>query len=313
MSNKTEITNSSRSPSAPARKLTVDFSKPSALVIIIAGKGSRSKEFAIHQEIISFYSPVLAAAFKDGCPSFELVDVEVEIFGLLSHWFYTQEIRLADPDAAKKSKNVVKSHLIPMAKLWSLAQRCDIPGLQNTVMSRMVPVLDNINMVDVASFIMFVYSDENTKDTPLRALAIYFAATLTPELLVSIRDLAPRELLFDLGMAFLQHNDLAHNSSRYEVADANMFHVGIPEVEEELLEDELSDLSGEDPESEDEDADEDALEEHFIDDATIIAEEVVEMAAPCDENFQREDGAEVDMEEDLVEDEAECGSDGLFN
>ncbi|KAG4429674.1 hypothetical protein IFR05_014845 [Cadophora sp. M221] len=288
---------------ATTRGPKLDFTKPSALVTIIAGKPPRSREFSVHQDVISFYSPVFAALFAQSC-TIELANAEVEIFGLLSHWLYTQEIRLADPDPTKKSKNVLKTHLLPLTKLWNLAQRCDMPSLQNTVMSRIVPILDVVSMADVMAFIMYVYGAKNTKDTSIRAIALHHASqNLTPELLNTIRESAPRELLYDISVTFARHNDFTHNSDRYEMANPKKFHVGIPEVEEELLEDELNELDCEDPIGEDEDEDEDALQEHFHDDADEIAEQVLEMVVPCDGDFQKEDGAEVDQDEELVEDE----------
>ncbi|KAH7304867.1 hypothetical protein BKA65DRAFT_560360 [Rhexocercosporidium sp. MPI-PUGE-AT-0058] len=299
-----ENTSPSRNPVAAARGPKVDFTKPSFLVTIVAGNGPHCKKFAVHHEVICFYSPAFASIFADGCVSIELTDVEVEIFGLLSHWLYTQEIRLADPETNKKSKNVLKTHLLPLAKLWNLAQHYDMPGLQNTVMSRIVPILDTINIVDVTAFIMYVYGADNTKDTPLRALAIHHAShSLTPELLRSFRDSAPRELLYDMSMAYAKHNDVRHNSDRHNIANPNKFHVGIPEVEEDLFGEELNELDCEDPVDQDEEEDEDAMQEHFHDDANEIAEHVLEMALPCDGDFQKEEGADVDQDEELVEDE----------
>ncbi|KAH9210160.1 hypothetical protein DL95DRAFT_466062 [Leptodontidium sp. 2 PMI_412] len=298
------ITGSSYAAAAATQRPKMDFTKPSALVTIIVGKVPRSREFAVHHEVISFYSPFFAALFAQGCTSIELADVEVEIFGLLSHWLYTQEFRLVDPNPTKQSKNVLETHLLPLAKLWNLAQRCDMPGLQNTVMNRIVPILDVIDMVDVTAFIMYVYGVQNTKDTPIRALALHHASqNLTPELLKTIRESAPRELLYEISLGFARHNDVTHNSDLYEVVNPNKFHVGIPEIEDELLEEELNELDCKDPIGEDEDEDENVLQEHFHDDADEIAEQVLEMAVPCDGEFQKEDGADVDQDEEMVEDE----------
>ncbi|PVH78377.1 hypothetical protein DL98DRAFT_534033 [Cadophora sp. DSE1049] len=278
----------------------VDFSNPSPLVTVTVGSGSRAKDFTIHQEIICFYSPYFREVFQSGHLKVDMLAVDAQVFGLLTHWLYTQEIRLSESNLAKKSKNVVTTHLLPLTKLWSLARQCDMPGLQNIVMDRLAPILDTINIVDVSAFIMHICKDNKTEGTQIRALAIHHAARhMTPEVLKKIGLSAPREMLFDISMAFLQHNDLVHNSDRYEIVDPSKFHVGIPEVEDELLDDEVSETECEEPEEEE---DESAPYEHFGDESDEIAEHVMEMAEPCEGDFEKADAAEVEQDEELVHD-----------
>ncbi|CZS91174.1 uncharacterized protein RCO7_01476 [Rhynchosporium graminicola] len=296
--------------SACTKKPKVDFSKPSALITIVAGKAPHAKGFSFHQDIICFYSPVFKNDIAQGCNSIELEDVEVSTLGLLAHWIYTQEIRLENPDTCKNSATVVNTHLLPLSMLWKLASRFNITGLQNTVINKMVSILDAINIVDATAFVVGVYEDETTINTPIRALAIHHAAkSLTPELLADIRPVAPVDFLYDMSMAFVQHNDLTHNSNRYNFIDPNRFHVGIPEVDEEMLDLELKDLDCEDPD--DEKDDENVLQEHFRDDATLVADEVSGMAVPCGDDFHKEDGVDVDQEDVMVEEEDPLG--GIFD
>lgn len=273
------------------------------------GAGIRAKDFTIHQEIICFYSPFFREVFRSGQVKVDMNDIDVQVFGLLTHWLYTQEIRLNEPDPASQKRNVVRTHLLPLAKLWSLARRCDIPGLQNTVMDRIAPILDAINIMDVGAFIMHIYKNDETEGTQIRALAIHHAAHhLTPEVLKDIGSSAPREMLFDISMAFLQHNDLVHNSDRYEVVESSRFHVGIPEVEDAFLDDEVD---GECEEPEGEETGESALSEHFEDESHEIARGVKEMAEPCGGDFEEAKGAEMEQDEEIVGDP--CDMIGLFD
>ncbi|KAK0104898.1 hypothetical protein ONS95_005163 [Cadophora gregata] len=292
------------------RKPQVDFSNPSPLVTITVGSGSRAKHFSIHQEVISFYSPYFREYFKPGHLKADLPGVDVQVFGLLSHWLYTQEIRLRQPSPTEPSKNVVGTHLLPLTKLWSLAKYFGMPGLQNTIMDRIAPILDLINISDVAKFVIHNYEQTETEGTPIRALALHHAAhNMTPEVLKDIGKSAPPDLLFDISLAFLEHNDLVHNSDRYEVVDPTKFHVGIPEVEDEFLDDETSDVECEVAEEEEED--ESVLFEHFGDESNEISEYMTEMAEPCEEEFEEADESEEEDGEETVEDLSDMA--GLFD
>ena len=274
------------------------------------GAGIRAKDFTIHQEIICFYSPFFREAFRSGQLKVDMHDVDAQVFGLLTHWLYTQEIRLNEPNRANQTKNVVRTHLLPLSKLWSLARKCDMPGLQNTVMDRIAPILDTINITDVGAFIMHIYKDDETEGTQIRALAIRHAAHhLTPEVLKDIGSAAPREMLFDISIAFLQHNDLVHNSDRYEVVNSSEFHVGIPKVEDELLEDEVVENDCEEPEDEEED--DSALSEHFGNDSHEIIGGLMEMADPCRGDFEESTAAEEEQDGEIVRDP--CDMIGLFD
>jgi hypothetical protein len=61
------------------------------------GHEKTAKTFTVPRHVAEFYSPLLAAAFKSPMiegqtQSMVLEDVDSEIFGMLVHWMYKQEL-----------------------------------------------------------------------------------------------------------------------------------------------------------------------------------------------------------------------------
>jgi hypothetical protein len=82
------------------------------------------QQFKIHRELICDQSPFFKAAFtgkfiegQNQC--MKLDDTEPEVFGLLFNWLYFRAIGAYDED------------LLVLAKIWSLAELCLMPELQN--------------------------------------------------------------------------------------------------------------------------------------------------------------------------------------
>jgi hypothetical protein len=97
-----------------------------------------------------------------------LEDVEVEPFGMLVHWLYTQSLS----DCVKETDN--QTQLLQLGKLWTLAGRCLIPRLQNTVMDHLPNMLRNLNPgkhSQVQELINHVYKTSK-ESTPLKKLVV---------------------------------------------------------------------------------------------------------------------------------------------
>lgn len=94
------------------------------------------ESFACHKDLICFHSPSFAAAcnstLNEGATrSITLSNIEVDDFGLLVAWLYTQQI---DLDGKDRDANV-----LPLTKLWALAARFSITKIQNTIMAQLRP------------------------------------------------------------------------------------------------------------------------------------------------------------------------------
>ncbi|TVY84229.1 hypothetical protein LSUE1_G000532 [Lachnellula suecica] len=86
--------------------------------------------FAIYLAHIQYYSPVLVSALtSDGSTPRILADVDVDVFGLLVQWLYTQSLLNSKKEPAYQHR---------LMALWVLANRLEIPALMN----------DAINMLE---------------------------------------------------------------------------------------------------------------------------------------------------------------------
>jgi hypothetical protein len=154
--------------------------------------------------VISHYSPFFRAAFENQfiegqTQKMRLEDVESETFGKLVYWLYTQQIdegellnsitglprdtptlilRAGSTGSVTPSVSttVVTAFpqvidLIAMAKLWTLAERCLIPALQNQV----IVLLYRSAMLGgpklTGRFVRYVY-DEALESRILKRLAV---------------------------------------------------------------------------------------------------------------------------------------------
>ncbi|KAI9050834.1 hypothetical protein LZ554_004953 [Drepanopeziza brunnea f. sp. 'monogermtubi'] len=221
------------------RKAVMDFTKPSPLVTFTIGEADQEKVYSIHKSQIEIHAPAIAMGLLQDSLQVRLYDVEVQVFGMMAHWLYTQEVSLTVLDRnKKKSKNLLDTHLLPLAKLYNLAKLFVMPALQNSVMDSLVPMLDKTNVTTISEFAMRVYHDGEAARTPMRALAIHYAAqSFTPEVLAAMQDTAPRDLLFDMSMAYIRHNDLAHNSNLYHLTDPAKFYLKVDGVDLDMFND----------------------------------------------------------------------------
>ncbi|KAG4427590.1 hypothetical protein IFR05_016927 [Cadophora sp. M221] len=93
----TPATDSKRpSPAKEARQIA-RLSNPTTLVTLIAGNSTDAKEFRVHKDFASHYSPVLKAAFNSSFIAgqtqiYNLPEADEDTVRLLFHWFYTQEL-----------------------------------------------------------------------------------------------------------------------------------------------------------------------------------------------------------------------------
>lgn len=99
--------------------------------------GPEKLEFRVHRHVITHYSTHFEDYFNshqsaDGEGKAKMLpEVDAEVFGLFSHWNYTQQIEHA---ATRPSEQAKRPKLMELAKLWTWAGVWNVPKLQNEVM-----------------------------------------------------------------------------------------------------------------------------------------------------------------------------------
>lgn len=103
------------------------------------------QEFQVHSNFLCNKSQFFSAAFQGGfaeagAASMELLDVDPKIFGLLVHWCYAREIAL--DHFLVDDTNIA---LMPLAQLWTLANRFIMPELEKVVMDVLKAIKITVN------------------------------------------------------------------------------------------------------------------------------------------------------------------------
>jgi hypothetical protein len=180
-----------------------------------------------------------------------LEDVKSDIFGMMVHWLYTQEIEEQEDmvqsasttitgDAKPKSdRNAKYTDGVLPVKLWILAERFLMPALQNYIVS-LLPKLawwkeddgvDDENGNRIKIFTLYTY-ESNTGPTILRRLAVEIVVSkvINAETFGKwFRDLPP-ELMADL-MEAMAEELVTQRDWEGKLVDARKYFVGAPEDE----------------------------------------------------------------------------------
>ncbi|KAI9050836.1 hypothetical protein LZ554_004955 [Drepanopeziza brunnea f. sp. 'monogermtubi'] len=158
---------SPRSTSVPESKEAPSLRRPQKVVTVIVGPEDTKETFIIHKGIICHYSPFFNAAFNGNLiegetQTMRLDDVNSEAFGLLVHYFYTQQI---DVDPKDHEENI-----IPLAQLWVMAGRFMMPALQNKIMDGLRALVEWVEGEGLRKFMHYAY-ETSVESTPLKSLA----------------------------------------------------------------------------------------------------------------------------------------------
>ncbi|CAG8950401.1 hypothetical protein HYFRA_00006894 [Hymenoscyphus fraxineus] len=136
--------------------LTDKFSQE--LITLLSGPPTDLSSFVVHKCFAVHYSPVLKAAFEHQATAaphplgitYQLDEEDKTTTEFLVQWLYTQDIQPAQlkPDATYNS-----AEILSIVKLWLLAERLEMPSLQNAAIKK-------INDCHT-QFRMFNYNDIN--------------------------------------------------------------------------------------------------------------------------------------------------------
>ncbi|PVH78685.1 hypothetical protein DL98DRAFT_357434, partial [Cadophora sp. DSE1049] len=96
-------------------------------VTITAGQGKLVQDFVLHKSFLTHYSPFFRSAFnarfnQGSNQSMKLENVTREVFGLVQHWLYLQQL---------PSLPLEPPSLENLAKVWLAAEHFQIHALQN--------------------------------------------------------------------------------------------------------------------------------------------------------------------------------------
>jgi BTB/POZ domain len=171
------------------------------VVTIIIGPEESKETFIIHKELICHYSPFFSVAFNSNSKyaegatqTMKLPDVDVENFGLFVQWVYNQQI---DLDPKERDANI-----LPLAKLWTLAERFLITKLQNKIMDKLRVLVEFAESQNLKDFLHYAY--ESKQKSPLKRLAVdRMAWTTTAQALSTwiLDEHLPEGMLVDIVMS----------------------------------------------------------------------------------------------------------------
>jgi hypothetical protein len=155
------------------------------MVTFEVGEGSQKETFLIHKEVACLGSAVFETAFNGGfkeglTQTYELEDIDPNVFRFFSKWLYSQKLTLLDHSFDNKgswSVTEAESHNdkcsdqdMILVGLWILGDRFAVKGLQNYVMEKIVTVAKVCGPM-VTSFYLRIYRG-TSKGSQLRRLAV---------------------------------------------------------------------------------------------------------------------------------------------
>lgn len=196
------------------------------MVTIIIGPEESKETFIVHKEIICHYSPFFSIAFnskftESSTKTMSLPDIEIDNFGLLVHWFYTQQI---DLDPKDRDANV-----LPLAKLWTISKRFMISKLQNNIMDKLRVMVEFAEKQSLKDFLHYAY--ESKEMSPLKRLAADRMAWCTSaQALGSWIEHLPEGMLVDIVMSLKKEHVRGKANENKGLCDAKEYYVELEEL-----------------------------------------------------------------------------------
>lgn len=192
------------------------------------GKGDAMEIFVVNKEVACFYSPVLKAAFTSNfiegqTQTYKLEDVESGVFQLLVQWLYRQNIEssytkiemnalFVDPPTPEIEavidgmKENIQERVSNLVRLWVLADRLQIPVLQNLVANSLYE-LRVLHRCDALQDLYYVYDNTLGGSALRRLMVVAFAESYGR--IMDCPEYVPKEMLLQIGR-YLAHNSLYH-------------------------------------------------------------------------------------------------------
>jgi hypothetical protein len=165
----------------------------------------------IPTDLICYQSPVFKAAFEgqflEGRTlTMTLDDVDSKLFGLLVHWFYTEDVFIKDLEVVNNktiSQECLDKNSILLANLWLLADRFLIPLLQNNIMDVLLSSNWSSTSEGVFDLVLYIYeSTEHGSPCEIKKFTTFLLSEVVDRKIIRAwKDPLPRELLLDFSIA----------------------------------------------------------------------------------------------------------------
>ncbi|PMD48951.1 hypothetical protein L207DRAFT_595480 [Hyaloscypha variabilis F] len=200
--------------------------RPQSVVTIIIGPEESKETFMVHKELICHYSSFFSTAFNSNftetaTKTMTLPDVDLDGFGLLVHWFYTQQIDLDPKDR--------DSNVLPLAKLWTLAERLLITKLQNNIMDKLRVSVEFAEKQNLKDFLHYAYALKDK--SPLKRLAAdRMAWCTTAQALGAWIEHLPEGMLVDIVMSLKKDHVRGKANENKGLGDAKEYYVEVKGV-----------------------------------------------------------------------------------
>ncbi|CAG8950240.1 hypothetical protein HYFRA_00008478 [Hymenoscyphus fraxineus] len=173
---------------------TFEDSQP--IVAVKVSLDDSSKGFLVHQSFLCFYSPYFNAAlkgpFKEGqSQTVHLEEMCPTAFSIFVNWLYCQRIERSDKEP------LLRENLL---ELWLLADRLNIPRLQNEAMlilgADAFPATDDIHGIELCQKFERMY-DNTMDESPLRRFFVDLLTCQSNVKLVPEHNI-PKQMLMDI-------------------------------------------------------------------------------------------------------------------
>lgn len=155
-------------------------------------EAAKMKSFPVHKSFICHYSPYFDTLLNcNSEPEIDSVAFEADplVFNLFLEWIYTQKLPRMDD-------NAVDDNSYLLAHLWILAEKCEIPALQNQVIKRLSILYRSQPNIDAAIFDI-VYRSTGP-NSPLRGFFVEFLTANFQLYMFPSHDAMPHEMLADI-------------------------------------------------------------------------------------------------------------------
>jgi hypothetical protein len=194
----------------------------------------------VHKEVPCLYCPVFEAAFKSDfiegqTQTYKLEDITVDAFQYVVYWFYSQklktcvvspaEIQISVADLANQLSieivddggikattmsysriiEIIKERYWSLCRVWVLADRLQIPRLQNLVIDELNRMRDEWSIV-CSSIVNLVYDTNQLAVPKGAALREFVLQTIRKfahsRLMEKFPEFFPQEMLLELVIAY---------------------------------------------------------------------------------------------------------------
>ena len=149
--------------------------KPKNAVIFFVGEGQPKHTFVVNRNLVMRFSPVFRAALCDSWleghnQAMTYEDVDFEVFKLVVHWMHNNGLELHRPTIhyfPGRPTGPPGKQLVTLGRLWMLADRLNMPELQNVVSFILRRRIRNTHINELEEFMNLAFSRDPEGETAI--------------------------------------------------------------------------------------------------------------------------------------------------